>query len=997
MEMLKSHYLSASAGSGKTVRLSVRFCALVAAGVPPEAICALTFTRAATREIFAAVIKRLTEGDVGDLTLEQRQTVLAKVLEALPRLQIATIDAFSAKLAKLFAYELDLNPDFTLYDDQRGAEAREALQETTRRALRNSSPAERDILLGHINTFCTGTTLSSGAPLGAKLRAFFARTREMLHAHPRGWGDLAPLKAPHPVTHERRLEAFETLLAQPTDSVSAAHANAFRGNVEKYLPEIESIRELKIRWGKGTPPLEKWEALSDTGTYTFRNKELTLTDAAHQAATTLYTDLLARDLHQHARATAHMGTMLRALADAYRTWSTETGHVTFGELTRALAEQIGSRLSMTDPERLYVAYRLDCAIRHLMIDEFQDTGTDQWAILSGIAHELAQEDTGTFFYVGDVKQSIYGWRGGDATLFGDATRLPKIPAGEEMVVSYRSSPAVIDLVNRAMDYRERLPQVEPWQRPLLEAWCATWRDHVAHNQKPSYAEAITLGDAKTNKGDWMGLLAAFIAQRWHALAGRNLRMAVLAPTNGLFQASETEPGLLNRLKQLGVECALDGQRQLSDTPMGQLVRALLHWLADPRATLWGEVARRLGLSERSDSATQEGWMELIAEEGFVTWLDALFGESTEVGRRLSAFDRELLATLRTALEPLDRRGTTDPAAALEAIRDLAIAGTADAGMLSLMTIHHSKGLTYDVVFTVLAGQSVGDRHASFECGPDWVLEKPSLAATYEISEPLQEARQARWQHRFRDDLCALYVAITRARREQILLAPAKEAFSTATRAGLLYPQLREISEPVEGLDQVTRIFARGTRDWASAEPAVDSAEVDPPLRRWTRRTSAKAIEVELPSERARTATVSEMLTEGFGGALAFGTSVHARLAAVAWSDEAPVAPALRPIFRTPEEPCELWRERSFSVRRKEGATLRYLAGQFDRVHLYPARKTAVIYDFKVTRDTTITPAYARQMADYRAALATLTGWEPRAIRTVLLFTQVGEAVEVPYD
>ena len=106
---------------------------------------------------------------------------------------------------------------------------------------------------------------------------------------------------------------------------------------------------------------------------------------------------------------------------------------------------------------------------------------------------------------------------------------------------------------------------------------------------------------------------------------------------------------------------------------------------------------------------------------------------------------------------------------------------------------------------------------------------------------------------------------------------------------------------------------------------------------------------------------------------------------------------LASVFRKPKEPCELWRERPFSVRVSERGALRYLAGQFDRVHLFPAERKAVIYDFKTARRAEVTPGYVRQMSDYRTALAALTGWPKENLRAVLLFTRAGKAVEVPCD
>ncbi len=997
MEGLGSHYLSASAGSGKTVALSVRFCRLVTAGVPPDAICALTFTRAATREIFAAVVRRLVTGDVGGLSEETRMAALGRVLEALPRLQISTIDAFSAKVARLFAYELGLNPDFALYEEGSGAEAREALRETVRRALRVSSQTSADELLRRLDVRYDGA--APAGSLSERLQGFVRAFGRFAEEHPKGWGDLAALGVPlpRPCDREARMEA---LRAQPTEGVSEKHAAAFLRLVEGYHPDIDSLRELKARWGGAWKDAAKFRALAEEGAFFYYKKALTLGSEARAAAKALWQDLLARDLGQTARHTAALHEAVAALGAAYTAWSAETGRLGFSELTRTLARTLGGRLSALDPDRMYIAYRLDTAVRHLMIDEFQDTGTDQWAVLSGIAHELADAEDGTFFYVGDTKQSIYGWRGGDATLFGDPRRVPDIPAGPALVESYRSSPDVIALVNRVF----RLPsgfagEAEPWQRAPLEEWRARWRDHTAHRRDLGRAEAITL---EGKKSEWMATLAAVIAARWRELSHRRLSGAVLAPTNGLFQGDGgEEPGLLARLRALGVDCAIDGRRKVSDAPMGRLVAALLHWMADPRATLWGEVARRLGLAERSDSATLAGWMEMVTQEGFVAWADALFGPATSCGARLTGHDREILAAVRQGLQGVDARGSADPQEAWAAVSGLEVPCSADAGVLSLMTIHHSKGLTFDVAFTVLAGDLLNERGEACEVGEDWVLERPVLGETYEAVPPLGAARTARRERRFRDDLCAFYVALTRARREQVVLAPAKEAGSLRKRAGLVFRPLMGEALPVPGAEGAARVFAQGDPDWWQGPDVLPRAAVPPapPRVPWQRAKGRPRTEVELPSERARTATLAELLAEDADAARRFGISEHARFAPIAWAEAAEadaLAPGLREVFRKPQEPCELWRERPFSVRVSERGALRYLAGQFDRVHLFPEARRAVIYDFKTARRAEVTPAYRRQLTDYRTALAALTGWPKGNLRAVLLFSRLGEAVEVPH-
>ena len=65
-----------------------------------------------------------------------------------------------------------------------------------------------------------------------------------------------------------------------------------------------------------------------------------------------------------------------------------------------------------------MAYRLDARVAHLLLDEFQDTSPPQWRVLRPFARQVV--DGGrrqSFFCVGDVKQAIYGWRGGVAEIF----------------------------------------------------------------------------------------------------------------------------------------------------------------------------------------------------------------------------------------------------------------------------------------------------------------------------------------------------------------------------------------------------------------------------------------------------------------------------------------------------------------------------------------------------------------------------------------------------
>ena len=73
-------------------------------------------------------------------------------------------------------------------------------------------------------------------------------------------------------------------------------------------------------------------------------------------------------------------------------------------------------------------FRLDGRIDHLLLDEFQDTAATQWRVLRRLAEEITSTmpPERTLFCVGDMKQSIYGWRHAEPRLLG---QLPELLGG----------------------------------------------------------------------------------------------------------------------------------------------------------------------------------------------------------------------------------------------------------------------------------------------------------------------------------------------------------------------------------------------------------------------------------------------------------------------------------------------------------------------------------------------------------------------------------------
>ena len=126
-------------------------------------------------------------------------------------------------------------------------------------------------------------------------------------------------------------------------------------------------------------------------------------------------------LIQHAKAVILVGRianqteatqeLLERFNAAYQALKLSERGLRFEDITRKLGiAEVADRLDE-------VLYRLDARISHLLLDEFQDTSPLQWRVLRPLAQRVVGGGGQSFFCVGDVKQAIYGWRGGVAEIF----------------------------------------------------------------------------------------------------------------------------------------------------------------------------------------------------------------------------------------------------------------------------------------------------------------------------------------------------------------------------------------------------------------------------------------------------------------------------------------------------------------------------------------------------------------------------------------------------
>jgi ATP-dependent helicase/nuclease subunit A len=167
------------------------------------------------------------------------------------------------------------------------------------------------------------------------------------------------------------------------------------------------------------------------------------------------------DLHELGRRNcAHLTLGLRGL-DILDELKRRDRVIDFGDL-----EDMAVRLMGDEARAMSLLFRLEDSISHILVDEYQDTNFNQRDILAPfVAEFLAGGEDGdrpTVFFVGDLKQSIYGFRGAEPAIFADTMALMAtrdLPVAT-LPTNFRSLPAVVDGVGRlftSAPLAERLP------------------------------------------------------------------------------------------------------------------------------------------------------------------------------------------------------------------------------------------------------------------------------------------------------------------------------------------------------------------------------------------------------------------------------------------------------------------------------------------------------------------------------------------------------------
>ncbi|GAA7371875.1 RecB-like helicase [Helicobacter pylori] len=423
--------LKASAGSGKTFALSVRFLALLFKGANPSEILTLTFTKKATAEMKERILDYLkilqkenleNEKEKSqnilkeleekyhldpDLVRNSAQKIYQRFLNA--EIRISTIDAFFQSILRKFCWFVGLSANFEVNEDTKAHQ--QQLNEIFLSALNGEQLEELSVFIAQClsyDSYTSDSILERLRFLKNKLYLFDPNKKELAFDEE---GFLEKLRSLN-----NQIQSIETASDRAKEAIKC---DDFRGFLNSSLTWLEKKSE-----------------------YLYFKKLKSEIPALESECEEIENDL---KRYYEARENA----LFKKFPKFIQLYDKATSKIQALDFD-AIKDKV--RVLLNGYEEVpaeFFYFRLDSRIVHILIDEFQDTSLNDYKILSPFIDEI-KAGIGqakwhrSVFFVGDVKQSIYGFRGSFSSLFESVS---KDFYHDNLQFNHRSSPLIINYVN----------------------------------------------------------------------------------------------------------------------------------------------------------------------------------------------------------------------------------------------------------------------------------------------------------------------------------------------------------------------------------------------------------------------------------------------------------------------------------------------------------------------------------------------------------------------
>ncbi|MGL4253188.1 MAG: UvrD-helicase domain-containing protein [Fusobacteriaceae bacterium] len=384
----------------------------------------------------------------------------------------------------------------------------------------------------------------------------------------------------------------------------------------------------------------------------------------------------------------------------------------------------------------YFQELFDGEIKTLFIDEFQDTSILQWKLLKAIS-----SSAGRVFCVGDEKQSLYSWRGGEKELF---EKLPEILPGREdnLDTSYRSRKNIVNFTNELFGKISGIYETEnggEWKFIPVnfvkdeESYIETV--YSDEGEEKNHLDKICQILQERMDGDYRGI--AVIARTGKELVEMGNRLSnlhipfTLKSNKNIFQ-HRANRGVYRFLKYLAYKDYFSLMEFFRDDGVGisnSDLKELFKKRADIENYLAGKEENLENISEllmkilrrvretRKNYEKQGGESRYVIPEIFKNFspLDK-FGSSSDIENYYGFME---LCRGFKRVENLVKTAENNPSSSL-----FSQISVEDENAVTLITIHGSKGLEYDTVFFIHNSKGDrGDRGLDFQIKLDENYEK----------------------------------------------------------------------------------------------------------------------------------------------------------------------------------------------------------------------------------------------------------------------------------
>ena len=519
------HWIEASAGTGKTFTLSSLMVRIFLGAYLPNQVIATTFTRAAAAELKSRVRARLietlryfegcqslTEREIQAKIAAEQDPLFIKVLtdyaqrvgfaqerlklviDQLDELFVGTLDSFSQKLLREFSFEsgkierADITDDAQSYTQQLIHDVlREWIQAQPQpvvnyllmsqqlKSVENFIPLVNDTL-----NFASASMVEVQSP-NLKIDAFekhlsyLAQINEQdieklseYYLEDGQYFDLINKKA---FSKGKFTKIFRESLPQVISSLKVyGKESFFSQSIQKNILEVQSI------------------FLDSKGNY----RETIFKKCDQSVVDGFYNDQLTKILYELVNAKLDLESQLKAYSTYVSYYLSsevkkrlpqvlqQKSETTFAQQIRTLSEALQGEQGRRFAQFVQARYPL------ILVDEFQDTNQDQDDMLARIWRDVQRYHQGCMIMVGDPKQAIYGFRGGDMLTYNKARLDVLAKQGRQYSLKYnhRSVQKLVQVVDalfqRQQDFGEQVyyQPVEAGTRPHPALVDAQGENHV---------------------------------------------------------------------------------------------------------------------------------------------------------------------------------------------------------------------------------------------------------------------------------------------------------------------------------------------------------------------------------------------------------------------------------------------------------------------------------------------------------------------------------------